>query len=39
MPQAVRLAKEYVTGAIQAGYRLGAGVGPTDHLWRLREHL
>ncbi|WP_258177169.1 bifunctional hydroxymethylpyrimidine kinase/phosphomethylpyrimidine kinase [Streptomyces solincola] len=36
VPQAVRAAKEYVTGAIAAGFRLGAGIGPVDHGWRLR---
>jgi hydroxymethylpyrimidine/phosphomethylpyrimidine kinase len=36
---AMKLAKAYVTGAIAAGFALGSGIGPTDHLWRLREHL
>ena len=36
VPQAVRLAKEYVTGAIAAGFALGAGIGPVDHGWRTR---
>ncbi|MEU6061485.1 bifunctional hydroxymethylpyrimidine kinase/phosphomethylpyrimidine kinase [Streptomyces sp. NPDC047097] len=36
VPQAVRAAKEYVTGAIAAGFALGAGIGPVDHGWRLR---
>ena len=36
MPDAVRAAKEYVTGAISAGFALGAGIGPVDHGWRLR---
>lgn len=30
-------AKEYVTGAIEAGFPLGAGIGPVDHAWRWRE--
>ena len=30
-------AKEYVTGALEAGFALGAGIGPVDHGWRLRE--
>jgi hydroxymethylpyrimidine/phosphomethylpyrimidine kinase len=40
VPGAVKLAKEYVTGAIAAGFPLGAGIGPVDHGWRLRaaEH-
>ncbi len=29
-------AKEYVTGAIAAGFQLGAGIGPVDHGWRWR---
>lgn len=36
VPGAVRAAKEYVTGAIAAGFALGAGIGPVDHGWRLR---
>lgn len=32
-------AKAYVTGAIAAGFALGAGIGPTDHLWQLRPEL
>ncbi|MEW2633237.1 bifunctional hydroxymethylpyrimidine kinase/phosphomethylpyrimidine kinase [Streptomyces sp. NPDC048389] len=35
VPAAVRTAKEYVTGAIEAGFALGAGIGPVDHGWRL----
>jgi hydroxymethylpyrimidine/phosphomethylpyrimidine kinase len=36
VPEAVRGAKEYVTGAIAAGFRLGGGIGPVDHGWRTR---
>jgi hydroxymethylpyrimidine/phosphomethylpyrimidine kinase len=36
LPAAVQAAKEYVTGAISAGFALGAGIGPVDHGWRLR---
>lgn len=36
VPTAVKAAKEYVTGAIAAGFPLGAGIGPVDHGWRLR---
>lgn len=32
---ATRRAKEYVTGAIEAGFPLGSGIGPVDHAWRL----
>ncbi|SFY25815.1 bifunctional hydroxymethylpyrimidine kinase/phosphomethylpyrimidine kinase [Streptomyces atratus] len=36
VPAAVRDAKAYVTGAITAGFPLGAGIGPVDHGWRTR---
>ena len=39
VPEAMELAKAYVTGAIAAGFALGSGIGPTDHLWQLRNHL
>ena len=29
-------AKAYVSGAIAAGFPLGAGIGPVDHAWRCR---
>ncbi|MFF0473025.1 bifunctional hydroxymethylpyrimidine kinase/phosphomethylpyrimidine kinase [Streptomyces sp. NPDC004284] len=35
VPEAVGQAKEYVTGAIAAGFALGAGIGPVDHGWRF----
>jgi hydroxymethylpyrimidine/phosphomethylpyrimidine kinase len=34
---AVWAAKEYVTGAIAAGFPLGSGIGPVDHAWRWRK--
>ncbi|WP_323369103.1 bifunctional hydroxymethylpyrimidine kinase/phosphomethylpyrimidine kinase [Streptomyces alkaliterrae] len=34
VPEAVAAAKEYVTGAIRAGFALGAGIGPVHHGWR-----
>lgn len=34
---AVESAKDYVTGAIDGGYPLGAGIGPVDHGWRIRQ--
>ncbi|OIJ65986.1 bifunctional hydroxymethylpyrimidine kinase/phosphomethylpyrimidine kinase [Streptomyces mangrovisoli] len=37
VPEAVTAAKDYVTGAIAAGFALGAGIGPVDHGWRFRE--
>ncbi len=36
VPEAVRAAKEFVTGALQHGFPLGAGIGPVDHGWRWR---
>jgi hydroxymethylpyrimidine/phosphomethylpyrimidine kinase len=36
VPEAVRAAKDYVTGAIASGFALGAGIGPVDHGWRQR---
>jgi hydroxymethylpyrimidine/phosphomethylpyrimidine kinase len=39
VPGAVRTAKEFVTGAIAAGFPLGAGIGPVDHGWRLRADV
>jgi len=36
LPAAVAAAKDYVTGAISAGFGLGAGIGPVDHGWRTR---
>jgi hydroxymethylpyrimidine/phosphomethylpyrimidine kinase len=35
MPEAVKAAKEYVTGAIAAGFPLGSGIGPVDHGWAI----
>ncbi|WP_031508247.1 bifunctional hydroxymethylpyrimidine kinase/phosphomethylpyrimidine kinase [Streptomyces megasporus] len=35
VPEAVAEAKDYVTGAIAAGFALGGGIGPVDHGWRL----
>ncbi|MET7303724.1 bifunctional hydroxymethylpyrimidine kinase/phosphomethylpyrimidine kinase [Embleya sp. NPDC005575] len=37
VPDAVAAAKEYVTGAIRAGFPLGEGIGPVDHAWRWRQ--
>ncbi|MFD7549166.1 bifunctional hydroxymethylpyrimidine kinase/phosphomethylpyrimidine kinase [Streptomyces sp. NPDC059578] len=37
VPVAVTAAKEYVTGAIAAGFALGSGIGPVDHAWCTRN--
>jgi hydroxymethylpyrimidine/phosphomethylpyrimidine kinase len=39
VPSAVKAAKAYVTGAIAAGFPLGAGIGPVDHGWRMRASV
>jgi hydroxymethylpyrimidine/phosphomethylpyrimidine kinase len=36
VPAAARWAKDFVTGAIAAGYAVGAGSGPVDQGWRGR---
>ncbi|NUS16840.1 MAG: bifunctional hydroxymethylpyrimidine kinase/phosphomethylpyrimidine kinase [Streptomyces sp.] len=36
VPEAVALAKSFVTGAIAAGYPLGTGTGPVDPAWASR---
>ena len=36
VPVAAGRAKDYVTGALGAGFRLGGGIGPVDHGWRWR---
>ncbi|MCI2241755.1 bifunctional hydroxymethylpyrimidine kinase/phosphomethylpyrimidine kinase [Adlercreutzia faecimuris] len=37
--RAVRGAKGYVTGALEAGLDLGRGSGPLDHMWAYRPTL
>jgi hydroxymethylpyrimidine/phosphomethylpyrimidine kinase len=39
VPAAMSAAKHYITGAVRAGFPLGSGIGPTDHLWQLRPAL
>ncbi|GAA2103171.1 bifunctional hydroxymethylpyrimidine kinase/phosphomethylpyrimidine kinase [Microlunatus panaciterrae] len=34
---ATAAAKDYITGAIAAGFALGSGIGPVDHFWRQRH--
>jgi hydroxymethylpyrimidine/phosphomethylpyrimidine kinase len=36
VPEAVTRARDYVAGAIRAGFPLGAGIGPVDHGWQIR---
>jgi len=35
---AVLLAKAYVTTAISSGYTIGKGVGPVNHMYRMKNH-
>jgi hydroxymethylpyrimidine/phosphomethylpyrimidine kinase len=37
VPAAVESARHYVLGAIEGGFPLGAGIGPVDHGWRIRQ--
>jgi hydroxymethylpyrimidine/phosphomethylpyrimidine kinase len=37
LPEAVLLAKAYVSAAISNAYPLGHGVGPVNHLYRMRQ--
>ena len=39
VPDAVRAAKRYLSGAIAGAFPLGKGIGPTDHAWRFRAGL
>lgn len=36
VPSAAKKAKDYVTGALRAGFALGSGIGPVDHAWGWR---
>jgi hydroxymethylpyrimidine/phosphomethylpyrimidine kinase len=36
VPTAAAAAKQYVSGALAAGFALGSGIGPVDHGWRWR---
>lgn len=39
LPESIRKAKEYLTGALEDGLNLGAGSGPLNHMYRLRDLL
>lgn len=39
LEEAVKMAKNYLTGAIKAGLDLGKGRGPLDHAYALRKHI
>lgn len=36
IPDAVEAAKRYVACALEAGFRMGKGSGPLDHMWQYR---
>ena len=38
LPEAVLLAKAFVTAAIASGYPLGKGTAPVNHMYRMRNH-
>lgn len=37
VPAAVGAAKDYISGAVAAGFALGGGIGPVDHAWQFRN--
>jgi hydroxymethylpyrimidine/phosphomethylpyrimidine kinase len=38
LPEAVLLAKAYITAAIANAYPIGKGAGPVNHMYRMRNH-
>lgn len=38
LPESVRNAKDYITGAIASGLNLGRGRGPLNHMYRLADY-
>jgi hydroxymethylpyrimidine/phosphomethylpyrimidine kinase len=38
LPEAVLLAKAYVTAAITNGYPIGKGISPINHMYRMKNH-
>ncbi len=38
MPTSVAFAKDYVTGAIAGGFKMGLGIGPVRHGWQWTEN-
>lgn len=38
LPEAVLLSKAYVTAAIANSYPIGKGVGPVNHMYRMKNH-
>lgn len=38
LPEAVLIAKSFLTAAIANGYHVGRGVNPVNHMYRMRNH-
>lgn len=38
LPEAVLMAKSFLTAAISNGYPVGSGVNPVNHMYRMRNH-
>lgn len=38
LPEAVLIAKSFLTAAIANGYQVGRGVNPVNHMYRMRNH-
>jgi len=39
LPEAVRIAKQYVTECIRRGFALGKGAGPLNHFWPMQQQV
>ncbi len=39
LPEAVRIAKQYVTECIRRGFALGQGAGPLNHFWPMQQQV
>lgn len=39
LPEAIRIAKQYVTECIQRGFALGKGAGPLNHFWPMQQQV
>jgi hydroxymethylpyrimidine/phosphomethylpyrimidine kinase len=39
LPEAIRVAKQYVTEAIRRGFSFGKGAGPLNHFWPIQNEV
>jgi hydroxymethylpyrimidine kinase/phosphomethylpyrimidine kinase len=39
LPEAIRIAKQYVTECIRRGFALGHGAGPLNHFWPMQQQV